>query len=593
MQSQAEVIQSLPAHLRPFVATQNYAAYTPRDQAVWRFLLHQLAFSLKGKAHPTYFEGLEKTGIGFEKIPRIENINAHLSKLGWRAVAVDGFLPPAVFMEFQAIKVLAIAVNIRSFENMLYTPAPDIIHESAGHAPFLIDIDYAEFLQRFGELGMRAIANQHDMNIYEAVRELSIVKEDTTSTQIEINAAQNKVENLQNTKVEPSEANLLARLHWWTVEYGLVGDTNNYTIFGAGLLSSLSESQDCMENNTVTKHSLTIDAINTAYDITTAQPQLFVTQSCRHLSQVLAEYGRHMCCERGGASALLEAQTAGSINTITLNSGVQIAGKIAKVICDAVGNAIYLNTIGGTQLAYSGLELTGHGIELHAQGFGSPIGKLRAIERCLSDYTVDELKRHNIEIGKHVTLNFLSGITVVGKLEEIVRRNQRNLIFSFSECTVTNAQNEKLFEPAWGGYDMTVGSSVTAVAGGSADQSTYPMFEAPSTNVAIEQDDDQQTLEQFKLYRAVREYREELKNPELSGSPKSSGSKKSVGSIDEIARELDAYNDCDWLLVFELLELAIKQKGSEPLQQQLHKRLSSYPDQSLISQGLARLKDNA
>ena len=560
MQSQSDVIQSLPIHLQAFVAIQDYNAYTPRDQAIWRFLLHQLAFSLKSKAHPTYFEGLEKTGIGFDSIPRIESINAHLHKLGWRAVAVDGFLPPAVFMEFQAIKVLAIAVNIRTFEHMLYTPAPDIIHESAGHAPFLIDIDYAEFLQRFGELGMQAIANQHDMDIYEAVRELSIVKEDTKSTQQEIDAAQKSVEDLQNTKVNPSEANLLARLHWWTVEYGLVGDVKDYSIYGAGLLSSLSESQDCMDDKAVQKHLLTIDAINTAYDITTAQPQLFVTESCRHLSQVLAEFGRHMCCQRGGASALLEAQAAGSINTITLNSGIQIAGKIDKVSCDAVGNAVYFNTIGNTQLAYSGTELAGHGVSVHAQGFGSPIGKLRAIERCLSDYTVDELKRHNIEIGKMVSLNFLSGIKVVGRLTEIIRRNQKNLIFSFDDCNVSNAQNELLFDSSWGSYDMAIGSRVSSVAGGSADQHSFPIYDEPSTQIALEQNYDERTLQQFELYSALRECRE------------------ATSKIDEIAHRIEDQDNPDWLLVFELLELALKQNVNTSLQQTLRQRLSSYTD---------------
>ena len=112
MTSQKDVIKSLPIHLQPFVATQDYSQYTSRDHAIWRFILHQLKFSLKDVAHQTYFEGLEKTGIGLEEIPRIEDINACLNELGWQAVAVDGFLPPAVFMEFQAIKVLAIALNL-------------------------------------------------------------------------------------------------------------------------------------------------------------------------------------------------------------------------------------------------------------------------------------------------------------------------------------------------------------------------------------------------------------------------------------------------------------------------------------------------
>ncbi|MBT8115039.1 MAG: aromatic amino acid hydroxylase, partial [Arenicella sp.] len=239
MEQQSQIIASLPEHLRPFVATQHYESYTPRDHAVWRFLLHQLNTNLRDSAQANYFTGLEKTGIGLEAVPRIEDINHSLNKLGWRAVVVDGFLPPAVFMEFQAIKILVIAVNIRSFEHMLYTPAPDIVHEAAGHAPFLTDIDYAEFLQRFGEFGMRAIASKSDWDVYQAVRELSIIKEKVGASSAEIKAAEESLEQANARNTVPSEAALLARLHWWTVEYGLVGIRSKYEIFGAGLLSSL------------------------------------------------------------------------------------------------------------------------------------------------------------------------------------------------------------------------------------------------------------------------------------------------------------------------------------------------------------------
>jgi len=571
--TQEQVIQSLPAHLQPFVARQDYEKYTPRDHAIWRFLLHQLKFSLEDRAHQTYFEGLEKTGIGMEAIPQIEYVNACLNKLGWQAVAVDGFLPPAVFMEFQARKVLAIALNIRSFEHMLYTPAPDIIHESAGHAPFLVDIDYAEFLQRFGELGMQAIANQHDMDIYEAVRQLSIVKESTESTQLQIDDAQELVEALQEKEVEPSEANLLARLHWWTVEYGLVGDIKDYAIYGAGLLSSLSESTSCFNDSNVKKLPLTLNAVQTSYNITAPQPQLFVTESCRHLSQVLEEYGRHMCCQRGGPSSLQNALQANSINTATYSSGLQVAGRVSRVICDAVGNAIYLNTDGPTQLAYANSELTGHGTNYHAPGFGSPIGRLRAIEGCLSSYTVDELKRHQIEIGQTVTLNFLSGIKVTGYLNEITRREQKNILFNFKNCTVTNIQGDLLFEPSWGSYDMAIGDSIVSVAGGSADQTAFPMYESPSQQVTLEQDYDARTSAQFEHYKTLRELRE---------------TKQDAGQLITVLCNDDTL---DWLLYFEALELALLSKTQhhtiEKLVAILKKETGNNKD--LITNGFARL----
>ncbi len=572
MISQHAVIDSLPAHLRSFVALQEHAQYTPRDHAIWRFLLHQLKFNMQHSAHPTYFEGLEKTGIGTEEIPRIETINACLNQLGWQAVAVDGFLPPAIFMEFQARKVLAIALNIRSFKHMLYTPAPDIIHESAGHAPFLIDIDYAEFLQHFGELGMQAIATQHDMDIYQAVRHLSIVKESTNSSISDIEEAQQQVEDLQNKQVEPSEANLLARLHWWTVEYGLVGNLENYRIFGAGLLSSLSESQSCLDDDAVKKLPLTLNAVRTAYDITQPQPQLFVTESCRHLSQVLKEYGRHMCCQRGGASALNEAHQAGSINTVTYNSGLLVAGRIKHVVSDAVGNAIYFNTHGPTQLAYDNTELPEHGVDYHSQGFGSPIGKLRAMERCLSAYTIDELKRHSIEVNREVSLNFLSGVNVTGQLQRILRREQKNILFSFSQCTVSDAEGHVLFSPDWGNFDMAIGDSIVAVTGGSADPTAYPIYQPASQNVTAKQHYNSDTHAQFSLYS-------QLKNARETGQEQH-----------EIISVISQQNT-DWLLTYEALELANK-INTEPaikatLLDQLQKETGDAA--ALIKAGLKRL----
>ena len=93
-------------------------------------------------------------------------------------------------MEFQALKVLPIALDMRSIDHMMYTPAPDIVHEAAGHAPFIVDVDYAEFLQRFGEVGMKAIASRHDMETYEAIRRLSIVKELASSSEADIAQAE-------------------------------------------------------------------------------------------------------------------------------------------------------------------------------------------------------------------------------------------------------------------------------------------------------------------------------------------------------------------------------------------------------------------
>jgi phenylalanine-4-hydroxylase len=503
--NQDQILDSLPTHLRPFVKTQRYEHYTPRDQAVWRFVMKHLTRQLADAAHPVYLEGLQRTGIALDHIPSIDEMNDCLAELGWRAVVVDGFIPPAIFMEFQALRVLVIALDMRSVDHIFYTPAPDIVHESAGHAPFIVDIDYAEFLQRFGEVGMKAIATREDLEQYEAIRKLSILKESTHSTAAEIAAAEAELERLASSDTAPSEAALLTRLHWWTVEYGLVGEPDDYRIFGAGLLSSLGESRHCLDDRKVRKLPLTVDAVLTPYDITREQPQLFVTKSCKHLSQVLEEFAESMCFRKGGAGSLRTAIAAGSMCTARYDSGMQVSGQFCEVLCDAVGNATYLRTTGPTQLAYHDREIFGHGVDYHAQGFGSPIGHLKDFSRCLSEYTVDELRAHSIEIGQRVRLEYLSGVTVDGVLRKVFRQDHRNLVLSFEDCSVTDLSGRLLFEPAWGTYDLAVGSSVTSVYGGVADRETLQLYKPTPRTETVRAERDQSLMDCYALVARLAE----------------------------------------------------------------------------------------
>ena len=85
-----KAVQSLPKHLLQFAVDQRYEEYTPVDHAVWRFIMRQNIFFLKEYAHKVYFKGLLDTGISFERIPRIEEMNDILGRIDWGAVAVDG-----------------------------------------------------------------------------------------------------------------------------------------------------------------------------------------------------------------------------------------------------------------------------------------------------------------------------------------------------------------------------------------------------------------------------------------------------------------------------------------------------------------------
>ena len=533
-------VDGLPQHLKAFVAEQSYDIYSDRDHAVWRFLLRGLALNLSESAHPVYQEGMRRAGISLERIPRIEEINAALQDMDWQAVTVDGFLPPAVFMEFQALRVLPIAVDMRSFEHMLYTPAPDIVHESAGHAPFIVDVDYAEFLQRFGELGMHAIASSDDIAVYQAVRRLSVIKQRDDARPEQIAEAEAQLEAATQANQTLSEAALLARLHWWTVEYGLVGEVDDYRIFGAGLLSSLGESTNCLDDAGVQKRVLTVDAIDQAYDITTEQPQLYVTQNCRHLTQVLEEFGRQMCVSVGGARSMRTAIEAKTVNTAQFNSGLQVSGVFTDMICDAVDNPIFIKFTGVTQLSFEGKVLPGQGVNHHPLGFSTPIGRVLDMERCLSEYTIDELIKHGIVVGEAVTLKFLSGIVVQGQLLGVTRRRQRNLIFTFDQCTMQDQYGNVLYEPAWGTFDMAVGDSIPSVFGGAADLGDYGTETLFGAHVAADARANPVPPEVAALYLDVRNARTQGTGTE------------GVDAIIERAKKIAPQ---DWLLMVECLEL--------------------------------------
>ncbi|MCB0257514.1 MAG: aromatic amino acid hydroxylase, partial [Anaerolineae bacterium] len=384
----------------------------------------------------------------------------------------------------------------------------------------------------------KAIATQADMDVYEAIRTLSIVKECPDSTDADIALAEENLRQASAANTDLSEASLLTRLHWWTVEYGLVGDLANYRIFGAGLLSSLGESRHCLDDALVRKRPLTVDAVRYPYDITTVQPQLFVTSSCRHLSQVLEEFAAGMCFQRGGAESLQVAVKAGSMCTAQYDSGMQVSGVFDEVLCDAVGNAVYLRTRGPTQLAWGHREIYGHGVAHHGEGFGSPIGHLKDFSRGLCHYSIDELKAHDIVIGKPARLEFLSGITVSGQLLEIVRQEHRNLILSFDNCTVTDLEGRVLFDPHWGRYDMAVGARITSVFGGVADREALQLHKPPPSTRAIPVTQDARLMSLYALAEELRR----------SGRP------IKADTLQELERGLESYPD-EWLFRVELLSV--------------------------------------
>ena len=286
-------LNNLPKHLKQYIVDQEYHRYTIIDHRVWKFIMDISVPFFKKYAHSSYYDGLNETGITFDKIPSINKMNEKMSKIGWGAVPVRGFIPPWAFMEFQSLGILPIACDMRSRHHLTYTPAPDIMHESSGHSPIIINNEYSQYLKQYGKIASKAVFTKEDENIYFAIRKLSDLKEDKNASEKDILMAEQELLEAKQSQTTPSEATLLSRLHWWTVEYGLIGKLNNPKIYGAGLLSSVGESQNCLSNK-VKKIPLTIDCINYSYDITEQQPQLFVTNDFSSLNDILLEFEKTM-----------------------------------------------------------------------------------------------------------------------------------------------------------------------------------------------------------------------------------------------------------------------------------------------------------
>ena len=546
------LLEKLPKHLKQFIKPQDYSDYTPINQAVWRYVMRKNVNYLSKVAHHSYLDGLKKTGIEVDSIPSMYGMNRILTEIGWAAVAVDGFIPPNAFMEFQAYNVLVIASDIRQLEHIEYTPAPDIIHEGAGHAPIIANPEYAEYLRRFGEIGCKAISSHKDYQMYEAIRLLSILKEAEDTPQEKIDEAEKAVADLQNNMGELSEMAQIRNLHWWTVEYGLIGTVENPKIYGAGLLSSIGESAWCMTDN-VKKIPYDISAANQNFDITQLQPQLYVTPNFAYLSLILEEFANKMALRTGGLSGIKKLIYSNSLGTIELSTGLQISGVFTNVL-EEEGKPVYIQTTGKTALSYREKELVGHGILTHHEGFGSPIGKLKGFNLAIEDMSPKDLQAYSIVENEAVRLEFEGNIIVEGEIITGSRNLHGEIILiSFRNCTVTHGETI-LFQPEWGNYDMAIGKKVVSAFSGPADVNSFDLINnvPKTTTIKAKHTDERDDLE--ILYQTVRMIRE---------------NKDSKSQLKTVFEKLKKDHPADWLLSVEITELLKDSEEKQLLQEVL------------------------
>ena len=379
---------------------------------------------------------------------------------------------------------------------------------------------------------------------------------------------------------ELSEMSRIRNLHWWTVEYGLIGTVENPKIYGAGLLSSIGESAWCMTDN-VKKIPYDISAADQSFDITKPQPQLYVTPDFAKLSSVLEEFANTMALRTGGLSGVQKLISSKSLGTIELSTGIQISGIFTNVI-ENEGKPVYIQTTGKTALSYREKELVGHGTEYHAEGFGSPIGKLKGINLAIEEMSPRDLRAYDIYEGEQVTLEFEGNIKVTGEIITGSRNLQGEiLLIKFKNCTVTH-NDTVLFQPEWGIYDMAVGKKVISAFSGPADVNSFDMINHVPSSQTIKQKKSVEREELEKLYASVRNIRE--------GKPATTTLKEAFASV-------SAGHPNDWLLSVEIAELAKKEGNSDLVDKALNhleKVKSNRPEVAhLIDNGLELIFEKA
>ena len=532
----------IPNHLKKYTVEQNYSQYTFIDQACWRFIMKISVHFFKNHADKTYIEGLKKTGITIDKIPKIKNINKKLLQFGWRAVCVRGFIPPQIFMEFQSLKILPIAADMRSHHHLTYTPSPDIVHEAAGHAPIIANKDYAQYLINYGEIAAKAILSYEDINLYYAIRDLSDIKENIQSTKAEIKKADKKLKEAYNKISYCSEASYLARMNWWTVEYGLIGKINNPKIFGAGLLSSVAESENCLTSE-VKKIPFSLKCLDYHYDITEQQPHLFVTPNYKFLSKELKKMSQKMAYKKGGEYGLKTAIKAKTLCTIKFENSIQISGIVSSYIKNK-NNINFIKLEGPSQISINNKQIKKHGPLYHSSGYSSPIGQISKYKKPITQLNNEQINQLNIIKNKLCTLRFETNLIVHGCIHNIYKKNNKMQIITFKDCTVKH-KNKILFEPSWGYFDLICVSDIKSVYNGPADTEKYyaelgnKADKYKQYNIKKEQTKDNQTLNYyFKKIEEIKKIRNKTEN---------------INKLSLLYKKSIKNKVTDWLLAYEFI----------------------------------------
>ncbi len=218
------------------VDANGVAHYTEEENAVWQTLIERQIKIIQNRACDEYVEGVKKLHMPVDRIPQCKEVSdILLEATGWQLEPVPALIPFEKFFHLLANRRFPAATFIRTREELDYLEEPDIFHEVFGHSPLLTNKAYAEFTHTYGKLGLNAS------------------KEDRA---------------------------LLARLYWFTIEFGLIKKNNNIRIYGGGILSSKGETIYSLEDPTVERRPFDpLEALRTPYRINIMQPIYYVIDS--------------------------------------------------------------------------------------------------------------------------------------------------------------------------------------------------------------------------------------------------------------------------------------------------------------------------
>ena len=236
-----------------FFIEQPYERYSRSDHETWKSLCLAQGAWLREHASQSYRDGACAIDLVPDRVPRLDDVSARLLPLtGWRSRPVPGYLPARAFFACLARRQFPSTVVVRPAHAIGYLPEPDIFHDVFGHVPLHADPVFAEFLEAYGRAGLSA-------------------RDDQARTE-------------------------LARLFWFTVEFGLIREQGELRLYGSGLISSPEESRHALQSENVERRPFDLEEIcETPFEIDRLQPLLFVLEDFEQLREAMLRYAKDRC----------------------------------------------------------------------------------------------------------------------------------------------------------------------------------------------------------------------------------------------------------------------------------------------------------